>query len=105
MPSLKPRPKPTCAVCVVFTIKADYVEQFRQAVMLQARNSLEKEAWCHQFDVCTDASNPNMVMLYETYDDRAAFDKHRQTEHFAEYSATVGDWIEAKQLGVWDIAT
>lgn len=104
MPTLKLKPQPTCAVCVTFTIKADHVEQFREAVMLQAKNSLEREPWCHQFDVCTDdSSNPNVVMLYETYDDRAAFDKHRQTEHFAQYSAKVANWIEAKQLGIWDI--
>ena len=95
--------KPKCAVCVTFTIKPDHVDQFRDAVRLQSRNSLEKEPWCHQFDVGTDSANPNMVLLYETYDDRAAFDKHRQTEHFAQFSLKVADWIETKQLGIWDL--
>jgi quinol monooxygenase YgiN len=42
-------------------------------------------------------------MLYETYDDRAAFVKHRATPHFADFNQTVGPWIESKSVGVWDI--
>ena len=101
MPTQKSKPR--CAVCVTFTVKPEYVERFREAVQVQARDSLEKEPWCHQFEVCTDSSNPNLVLLFETYDDRAAFDKHRQTEHFAQYTSKVADWIESKQLGVWDL--
>ncbi|MGN6134347.1 MAG: putative quinol monooxygenase [Aureliella sp.] len=95
--------KPKCAVCVTFSIKHEHIEQFREAVRLQAKNSLEKESWCHQFDVCTDPTDPTKVLLYETYDDRAAFDKHRQTDHFAQFSLKVADWVADKQLGVWDI--
>lgn len=95
--------KATCSVCVIFTIKAEHVEQFREAVLLQAKNSLEKEDWCHQFDVSFDPEKPNQVLLYETYDDRAAFVKHRQTEHFAKFSSTIANWVESKQVGVWDI--
>lgn len=96
--------KPTCAVNVVFTVKAEHMAAFREAVLRQAKNSLDKEAWCHQFDVGFDPERPNMVMLYETYDDRAAFfDKHRSTEHFADFGRTIADWVEAKQLNIWDI--
>ncbi len=97
-------PKPTCAVCVSFHIKAEFVEQFREAVINQAKNSIEKEPWCHQFDVCTTPEAPNTFMLYETYDDRAAFEeKHRRTDHFAKFIQTVEHWIESKQFGLWDI--
>lgn len=96
--------KAKCAVCVEFTIKPEFVEQFRQAVLLQAKNSIEKESWCHQFDVSFDPEQPNLVLLYETYDDRAAFfEKHRTTTHFAEFGQKIGPWVEAKRLGVWDI--
>lgn len=97
-------PKPQCAVCVTFTVKEPYIESFRQAVLLQAKNSLEKERWCHQFDVSFDPEKPNQVLLYETYDDRAAFEnKHRKTEHFAQFASTIADWVADKQLGVWEI--
>lgn len=96
--------KATCAVCVTFTIKPEHTAAFREAVLKQAKNSLEKEPWCHQFDVGFDPDRPNMVQLYETYDDRAAFyDKHRTTPHFADFGRTIADWVEDKVLGVWDI--
>ena len=96
--------KPTCAVCVTFQVKPEHFDEFLDRVKQQANDSLSKEAWCHQFDVSTREDAPFEVLLYETYDDRTAFlEKHRQTDHFAEFNATVSDWIAAKQVGVWDI--
>jgi autoinducer 2-degrading protein len=96
--------KPTCAVHVVFNIKPEHAQAFHQAVLRQAENSLSKEAWCHQFDVGTDPERPHSFLLYETYDDRDAFvNQHRQTEHFADFNRTVADWIESKEVSVWDI--
>ena len=95
---------PTCAVCVTFTVKPEFMSSFRDAVLRQAKNSLDKEPWCHQFDVGFDPERPNLVMLYETYDDRTAFfEKHRTTAHFADFAATIADWVDAKQLDIWDI--
>ena len=94
---------PTCAVHVVFTIKPEHVEDFRAVVMRQAKNSVTLETWCHQFDVSTSADRPNEFQLYETYDDRAAFAKHRETSHFAEFSQAISDWVASKEVSVWDI--
>ncbi len=96
--------KPTCAVSVIFNIKPEHAAAFHQAVILQAENSLSKEAWCHQFDVGTTPERAHCFLLYETYDDRDAFvNKHRQTDHFAAFNRTVADWIESKEVNVWDI--
>lgn len=95
--------KPSCVINVIFEIKPEFAEQFDAAVRLQAKNSLEKEDWCHQFDVGTDPERPNFFMLYETYDDRAAIVKHRSTEHFAAFQATIADWVADKQVGIWDL--
>jgi quinol monooxygenase YgiN len=96
--------KATCAVVVTFRIKPQFFDQFLAAVNLQAKNSKELEPWCHQFDVSTMPDQPHSVLLYETYDDRPAFfEKHRTTEHFAIFAQTIGDWVESKEVGVWDI--
>lgn len=95
---------PKCAIHVVFSVKPEFFDKFHQAVLLQAKNSLAKEPWCVQFDVCTMPEKPNTVMLYETYDDRAAFDKHRASEHLAEFNATIADWVADKDVTIWDIA-
>ncbi len=96
--------KPTCAVNVVFNVKREFADQFLEAVLLQAKNSLELEPWCHQFDVCTVDDNPCVILLYETYDDRAAFGKHRESEHLSNFNSTIGDWVISREVTIWDIA-
>ncbi|MCA9194780.1 MAG: antibiotic biosynthesis monooxygenase [Planctomycetales bacterium] len=95
--------KPTCVIHVIFNIKPQFVESFREAVLLQAQNSVDKETWCHQFDVCTHPDRPHAFMLYETYDDRDAINLHRETPHFAEFASKISDWVESKEVNVWDI--
>ena len=97
-------PKATCAVCVKFHIKPAHFADFLAAVNTQAANSKQLEPWCHQFDVSTLPDHPTAVLLYETYDDRAAFfEKHRTTAHFAAFSQMIAEWVESKEVGVWDI--
>ena len=94
----------TCAVCVTFHIKPQFFDQFLAAVNAQAKNSKELEPWCHQFDVSTMPDQPHSVLLYETYDDRQAFfEKHRTTNHFVKFVLAIADWVDSKEVGVWDI--
>ena len=53
-------------------------------MMEQAANSLAQEDGCHVFDVCTAGTT---VFLYELYTDKAAFDAHMQTPHYASFTA------------------
>ncbi|MCA9139535.1 MAG: antibiotic biosynthesis monooxygenase, partial [Planctomycetales bacterium] len=90
--------KPTFAIAVTFHIKAEFVDSFLQRVLQQASDSVRLEEGCHQFDVLVDEQDSSIVFLYETYDDAAAFETHRATDHFADFSETVADWIESKSL-------
>ncbi len=96
-------PAPKCAVCVHFQLYPEHFERFFAAVMLQAKNSKELEPWCHQFDVCRLPEQPYSILLYETYDDREAFARHRQTEHFAQFQRAIEGCVASKDVGVWDI--
>ena len=88
-------------IAVEFEIEPTRVELFRVAILTQARNSLEKEPECRQFDVCFDPDHPARCFLYEKYDNREAFEAHRQTRHFAEYDTTVKPWIKNKSVSAW----
>ena len=90
--------RPTFAVAVTFRIHADSVETFRNRVLQQARDSVEREPGCHQFDVLVDEKDPATIVLYETYTDAAAFDTHRTTDHFKDFDQTVTSWIETKEV-------
>lgn len=90
-------PKPTFVVSVSFEVAPEHLDEFKSAVMLQGKNSLTHEESCRQFDVCQDNENPCVFVLYETYDDAAAFDRHTQTPYFKTYFETVSPWIVNKQ--------
>ncbi|MEO0529402.1 MAG: putative quinol monooxygenase [Planctomycetota bacterium] len=89
-------------VLVRFTLKPDSVEAFRERVLVHANNSLTNEETCRQFDVSFDPEEPTSCLLYEVYDDRAAFDRHTQATYFAEFGAAIEDWIDSKDLTLWE---
>ena len=85
-------------VIVEFTVKIEYVDEFRDRVRQQAEDSLQREAECHVFDVCIDPERPDFVLLYEVYSDSAAFDAHLGAAHFIDFDATVGGWVSDKKV-------
>ena len=42
------------------------------------------EPGCRRFDVVEPPGEADRILLYEIYDDRAAFEAHLKTPHFAE---------------------
>lgn len=80
---------PVFAVVVDFDIHPEQVEEFEEIMLLQARNSLELEPGCRQFDVFRDPQAKATFVLYELYDDEAAFELHLASDHFNAFAATV----------------
>lgn len=89
------------AVLVHFEIKTDQMQRFLPLMRDNARASLQTEPGCHQFDVCTDPDRPGQVVLYELYEDAAAFTEHLKTEHFLSFDAAVADCIASKTVSTW----
>jgi (4S)-4-hydroxy-5-phosphonooxypentane-2,3-dione isomerase len=52
-----------------------------------------KEPGCRRFDILNLASDPNHFLLYEVYDNEAAFQAHRATDHFKKYAATTASMV------------
>ena len=86
---------------VEFEVRPGDVSRFREAILAQARNSLEREPGCRQFDVCFDPQNPAAVFLYEVYDDEKAFQLHLQTKHLDDFSKKVAPWVKQKTVRRW----
>jgi autoinducer 2-degrading protein len=66
--------------------------KFLEAIKENGANSV-KEPGCREFNIQVLANNPNHVFLYEVYDNAAALDAHRQTEHFKKFQATTASMI------------
>ena len=59
------------------------------------------EPGCREFNITVSTKDPNHVFIFEVYDNAAALEAHRQTDHFKKYAATTKEMVakrDAKQL-------
>lgn len=91
------------AVTVRLEIAPGAMPEALPLVLENARASLAGEAGCHRFDVLTDPACPDHVFLYELYDDAAAFDRHRETPHYARFDAAATSLIRVKDVATWSV--
>ncbi len=88
----------TYAVCVTLQVTPDDLEEFMPLMLENARASLTDEKGCQRFDILTDPDREGEVFLFELYEDRAAFDAHRETKHYKSFDAATVYMIRAKKI-------
>lgn len=81
-------------VLAEFEAREETVEAFLEACRDDAICSRRDEPGCLEFTVQRSVDNPNLVVLYEVYADRAAFQAHEAAPHFAVFSGAL------KELGI-----
>jgi len=86
-------------VLVSVNVKAEHVDAFREATILNARNSVQ-EPGVAQFDVLQQADDPTRFLLYEVYRDANAPAKHRETAHYNAWAAKVKDMLAGERTRV-----
>lgn len=57
-----------------------------------------KEPGCREFDITVSQKDANHVFIFEVYDDAAAAQVHRETEHFKKYAATTKDMVAKREV-------
>jgi len=72
---------------------------------LENATAARKEPGCRQFDVLVDPGDRTNVMLYEVYNDEAAFEAHQQTPHFKKYLADAVPLLASRERHVWKRAS
>lgn len=85
-------------VSVDFRLKPEAVAAFRKLIGDNARASVRDEPGCRQFDVVTVEKDPTRVVLYEVYDDAAAFEAHKRTPHFAVFDRESAPLVASKDV-------
>lgn len=88
-------------VLVKFQVHPEQADSFRAAVLKHANNSLTNEPGCLQFDVSTDPDDATRFLLYEVYEDAAAFELHTQAAYLAEFGAKIEPWLVSRELTCW----
>ena len=86
------------AIIVKFTLKPGMAKPFAPLIMENATASVRDEPTCQQFQVLYDEQNPEIVFLYEVYDDAAAHDAHRETPHFKKFIETAEEMISDRDV-------
>jgi len=85
-------------IYVDFTVKQGAVERFRELILANARDSLRDEPGCRRFDVLVSAEEPRRIVLYEIYEDAAAFDFHITTPHYKVFAAAAEGLLETRSV-------
>ena len=85
---------------VAIRIKPENVDAFMKKLDENARNA-RKEPGCKQFEVLVDPNDRTKIMLYEVYNDEAAFETHQQTPHFKKYVAEAVPLLADRVRSVW----
>ena len=85
-------------VLVEFLVKPSFVAQFRDLIAANAKTSLEREVGCKRFDVLVEPEEPRRFVLYEIYEDEAAFDEHLASSHYLSFADAIEDEIEQRSI-------
>lgn len=85
-------------IIVDFRLNPGTRSDFRRLVDVNARLSAETERGCRRFDVIEPHGEADRVLLYEVYDDEAAFDEHRKSRHYAQFEAESASLVDSKAV-------
>lgn len=93
------------SLVVHLTVQPDNREAFLHAIPCNAEAAMRDEPGCSRFDVVASGEDPTRFLLYETYDDYAAFEAHRASPHFAAWrAASVDVVVPGSQVTTfWDV--
>ena len=81
--------KTAFVVLAEFEFPLAHRDEFLELCRFDGTRSVADEPGCRQFDVNTTGEALDQVVLYEVYDDAAAFEAHKSTPHYAEFAAGV----------------
>ncbi len=77
---------------VTLEIKPEHRTVFLEAMLDDAKGSVEREPGCLRFDVLQNQEDPNKIHLYEVYRDKAAFEVHLEAPHYLRWRDAVKEW-------------
>ena len=88
-------------LAVHLLVKAGHEEDVKQNFATLAPLS-RKEPGCRLYIAHQSIQNPRRFLVYEQYDDQAALDVHRKSEHFRQY-ATEGLYqhVESREADLY----
>jgi quinol monooxygenase YgiN len=81
-----------------FEVKPGSLERFLELGEADSRHSVADEPGCRQFTVTVDREQPNRVVLFEVYDDEAAFAAHLETPHLDAFRSGIEGLVVSRNV-------
>ncbi|RUW60724.1 putative quinol monooxygenase [Mesorhizobium sp. M7A.F.Ca.US.008.03.1.1] len=85
-------------IIVDFRLKEGALAAFRPMIDANATASVRDEPGCRRFDVVEPEEEPGRILIYEIYDDAAAFEYHCRTPHFLNFDAQSAPLLNEKKI-------
>ena len=85
---------------VEIQIKPENVDAFMKQLDANAK-AARTEPGCKQFEVLVDPKDRTKIMLFEVYNDEAAFEAHQATPHFKKYLAEAVPMLASRERSVY----
>ena len=83
---------------VTIQIKPEHRNSFVEAMLEDARSSLQNEPGVVRFDMHQDEHDPNRFYMYEVFRDRDAFEAHLQTPQVDRLREATETWYAAPSV-------
>ncbi len=80
------------SLVIIVEAAPDRVEEFMKFITEEAREVMAHEPGCKQFLVSRGKEQANLFTLAEFYEDEAALEAHRQTQHFLLFQERVKEF-------------
>ena len=77
-------------------VKPECIADFIEATIDNASNS-NQESGCYRFDVYRRDDEPTHFELVELYENEAAIEAHRQSDHYARWQAVANDMMATQR--------
>ena len=84
-------------------IKPENVDAFMREIFANAK-AARTEPGCRQFEVLVDPNDRTKLMLFEVYDDEAAFQAHQGRAAFKHYLEKAVPLLASRERQVYDRA-
>ena len=84
-------------------VKPENVAAFMREITTNAL-AARSEPGCKQFEVLVDPQDKTKLMLFEVYDDEAAFQAHQQRDAFKHYLANAVPLLASRERHVFSRA-
>ena len=87
---------PLLVIVVEYDIVPGQIDAYLAALKENAAASVQ-EPGCRELNVLVSQKDPNHVLIFEVYDDAAALQAHRETDHFKKYAAATKDMVAKRE--------